>query len=746
MSHPPFWLTKQFFYPIGNTAAFSLTQDLSPEQSTADILLLGCGDPRNILYTLYSDLTIGQARKIDVTCCDLEPAVLARNILLFSLLDQNENIDRVWDIFYHFKIDDRALNIITRQSQVLYDFAETIETWRGCRFGSFLKMVDTHTLKELRRHWRSYADFPRLPVDRKNQITKAQIQLSKSSSETGSLAATPSRSAGMLWPQAMKPVSELFRKYWETGSTFTLASDIKRATNLNPTFVYSSSGEGFNPHYGTFPSGFHLISAFAPIKSDPAGPTPSTGSAAINASKQQFAAWCKAFREARKTESIIVRFFTGDAILFCRALDQFTTTGNPSTDIFVSAFRATQINFDGLATNEPAPTHFDVIDTSNLTDHLSLFNLLLVTHGLMKKQSNLQSVLYTETLLPSGKDATKSFLERILTDVPTIALLFGIAPRAYVSNFATHSNAHEIIYSEHLSQYHERVVWSNPSGGDNLIPGYEAKAISFEADSLARSLYEIYDNMFANEKFSTMMSPLSFTPNGMRALSTVHFQRETAALLFKAVQRRVHLHSGDWERVVMKFLDLCDSGGRTIEPNCCQDLFLQFHLHGVFTMDTLLPDWAARPGFRFNPHSDLLSKWSSLPPIICVVLTVPRQRLTVFSRNPEEIGSPTLQGALWVPNTHDNYYAAIQLAWGRCDTDANSDRVVIEEDPSGQRGQSDLVVSFWVSTRLAEIPGTNVSLRVKTTVQSIAAFRNKLVHGKNNKLRIARCRAGIDTE
>lgn len=57
MSHPLYWPSKLFFYPIGNTAAVSLTRDLSPEQS-ADILLLGCGDPRNILYTLYADVTV----------------------------------------------------------------------------------------------------------------------------------------------------------------------------------------------------------------------------------------------------------------------------------------------------------------------------------------------------------------------------------------------------------------------------------------------------------------------------------------------------------------------------------------------------------------------------------------------------------------------------------------------------------------------------------------------------------------
>ncbi|KAJ1303001.1 hypothetical protein OPQ81_011203 [Rhizoctonia solani] len=700
MSHPPFWLVKQFFYPIGNTGAVSLTQDLSPEQSSADILLLGCGDPRNILFTLYSELTVGQgARQIDITCCDIEPAVLARNVLLFSLLDQNENVDRVWDIFYHFKINDRALQIITSHSQALYDHAENIETWQKSPLGSFLKMTDTRTLTEIRHLWRAYADFPSIPSDRKNRIAKEQIQLSKSVVDKGPIATSPSRSAGMLWPQAMKPVAGLFRKYWETGTTFSLASDIKSATNLNPTFVYSLSGEGFNPHYGTFPSGFHLISAFAPIESDPAGPAPNAGSAAISTSKQQFSVWCKAFGEARNTKSITIRFFAGDALPFCRALHQFRTTGNPSTNLFVSAYRAAQINFDGCATGGSAPTTFDVIDTSNLTDHLGLFNLLLVTHVLLKETPESQAVLYTETLLPSGRDTTKSFLERILTDIPTIAMLFGIAPRPYVSNFTTHSNAHEIIFSERIEQYHERVAWSNPSGGDNLLPGLKAKIISFEPDALARILYGIYDNMFANEKISSMMSFLSSNPNVLRDLGSIHFHRETAALLFRAVQDRIHLNTGNWEQVVLKFFDMCSSGGgRMIESNCFQDLCLQLHLHGVFTVDTLKPNWATDPELRFSPHSNIFSNWLSLPPVVCVVLTVPRRCFGVFSGKPEQIGSPTLQGGLWFP--------------------PNSDHVVIEEDYNGQQGTSDLVVSFWASSRLVEIPGTHVSLRVKSTPQS----------------------------
>lgn len=43
-----------FFYPLGNTPAICLTQDLTYKEK-AKVLLLGCGDVRNILFTVYAD-------------------------------------------------------------------------------------------------------------------------------------------------------------------------------------------------------------------------------------------------------------------------------------------------------------------------------------------------------------------------------------------------------------------------------------------------------------------------------------------------------------------------------------------------------------------------------------------------------------------------------------------------------------------------------------------------------------------
>lgn len=48
-----------FFYAIGNTPAVCLTQSLPPDQDAA-LLLLGCGDVRNVLFTAYAGPGFGK--------------------------------------------------------------------------------------------------------------------------------------------------------------------------------------------------------------------------------------------------------------------------------------------------------------------------------------------------------------------------------------------------------------------------------------------------------------------------------------------------------------------------------------------------------------------------------------------------------------------------------------------------------------------------------------------------------------
>ena len=52
MAHTVLFPAITYVYPIGNTSAVVLTDTLAPDEP-ADLLLLGCGDPRNILFTVY---------------------------------------------------------------------------------------------------------------------------------------------------------------------------------------------------------------------------------------------------------------------------------------------------------------------------------------------------------------------------------------------------------------------------------------------------------------------------------------------------------------------------------------------------------------------------------------------------------------------------------------------------------------------------------------------------------------------
>lgn len=89
MLTPAYATLLVYLYPLGNTPAVCLTQGLPPEKQ-ADILLLGCGDVRNILFTVHADgkldcllpfdvafyLLDADRRRMDITCCDIESSII----------------------------------------------------------------------------------------------------------------------------------------------------------------------------------------------------------------------------------------------------------------------------------------------------------------------------------------------------------------------------------------------------------------------------------------------------------------------------------------------------------------------------------------------------------------------------------------------------------------------------------------------------------------------------------------------
>ena len=100
---------RRLAYPFGNTLANpTLLHSLPPSQSSAAMLLLGCGDPRNLLASVGASSQQGPCAlsRLHVVLNDVAPGVLARSALLLLMAaeldpDSNSDMDLLWDVWYN---------------------------------------------------------------------------------------------------------------------------------------------------------------------------------------------------------------------------------------------------------------------------------------------------------------------------------------------------------------------------------------------------------------------------------------------------------------------------------------------------------------------------------------------------------------------------------------------------------------------------------------------------------------------
>ncbi|KAG8738882.1 hypothetical protein FRC10_006399, partial [Ceratobasidium sp. 414] len=524
------------------------------------------------------------------------------------------------------------------------------------------------TLHELRRYWKYYADFRDLPASRIDKLRQQHSKLFEFLRKDFTNNLSPSRSAGLLWLDAITPMNNLFVEYWKNGTTSARADDIKDAVNLNPTFVYSASGEVFGPHSGTFPEGFHLAPAFVPIASDPMqSGVPDAKSSPMDVSKRQFRA--------------------------------YSTT----PDLLNSEWHATRVHLDQLSAGVPtAPTKFDVIDTSNLANHVGLLHILLVTRPLLKDNPISKSVLYTEEIKDHNEVAAYPFLDRLCTSIPTLAALLGLAPLDYLSGFTTHSSVHEILHG--VSRRLERVTWVDRPVG------------TVTATRTAKIL-------FNGQDVPTLMNQPTLSMFQMRQSSQYH--PDSVAILFQLVKRRIHLKTGTWDTVVEMFLEVVASGpGRPFEPEKLQELCLLLHLHGVYTADPLQPDCTR---FLGQPLSGVFKDWHDIPPVLCVVLTVPGKRVrNILGKDASPLSTIALQCTFRTGRPLGHVFSSIRCIWGMCTAGSDPETMILAEDPRGANGESNLVVSFWVPSHLLVYKAKTVEFGLMPTPDAIKTFTRKL--------------------
>ncbi|KAI0816053.1 hypothetical protein BC628DRAFT_1334426 [Trametes gibbosa] len=716
MAHPLVWLGRYFFYPIGNTSAVCLTRDLSPEEH-ADLLLLGCGDPRHVLYTIFSEPD-NSSRRLDFTCCDLEPGVLARNALLISLIADNISQSTLWNLFYHLHIDEASLAVLRSQCKKLVHAASSLPSWRSSPYGPYLRVSTEHTLVELRRHWSLYDSMQDLSSSRLGAIREAYKNAFNRSRNAKGTPMTSARAAGPLFVRSPPVAAIQVTNYWKTGTTLSDPEQLALAKFLNPTFAYSLLGEGCTVHYGTDPlSSFHSAALFGNCK----GNVRSTNM--VTSAQTEFAEWCTAFRGSLATfqHTPRIRLCLSEATALCRALKEFREAGTLNAGVPIAQYKTQLLR---LSTEEyvrdEAPATFNVIETSNLIDHIGLLNILVASVPLLSSVPS--SVLYTESLLFRGEDATKEFADLLYADIGTIALLLDVCPIDYLSGFTSRSNTHELmsyaLTKDATTQFQQVTTWKRLVSCDSevaLRSGRLRLPPVLDARQLGTLLFDMYHSLFEQEDSMTFWKQNK--ANMLRAIASsnlIHYMREGFAMLLRLVRERLRIPREQWLEVMDRFLDL-EEADQTMPMNTVNrnDLYAHLHRQGVYTVSYYKMDKVPKIG-RFEG-------WETVPPVVRIILSMPREKFKIFENNARvaNAATPPLHCDIRGTWSH-NIFSAVHIAFGRViptGTKSNP-RVLFEEDVEGWKGVLPLVVSFCLpSMLLTNIEPPN-KLRVCLSVRS----------------------------
>ncbi|EWC46657.1 hypothetical protein DRE_04144 [Drechslerella stenobrocha 248] len=755
MLHPSMLDAEGFFYPIGNTPAINLVSHLPPE-TDADVLLLGCGDVRHVLFTLFTESapnapTTGTnpARNYHFTACDIDGGVISRNILLLSLILTEDTIDTLWSIYYDVFVPDRVSNILKCRVDELLGYAKDLESWSNSPFGACLTIGSIRTLTIVKKFWSSWAGIlgNKKREDQLSKTFKNGLRSIRQRKHGSGDNLSTARAAGPLVLYVTLASSAHFRHYWETG---TSGKPSETTLRPNPTFGFSKFGSEFRLHYGTDPlAGFHLSTAFFPLNSEGTSRSASglLGSLIksrdftplISAAKQEFGIWIESFRAVHQANKCVLCFFVDDALELCASLDLHTKSSAHLTDI--QALSASDALSKGYLYNHPKD--WNVIDTSNLIDHVGIYNLILSTIPLLRQ--DYISYLQTETLLSHDFDPRhgEGALEKALgVDPQSLFLLLGIAPIDYLSGStgATQIADSIITLSQEIShgraaQIHGRLTWKHiapfqQTGTNTLeIPRLPRFKFTYDANSMVSLLTSIYKRIFEGEDRYRMMRLLSTNPEALATQGLPHHTRATFTLVLQTIQR-VTSSEVHWDALLETVIPTVTfRSGSTIASCLLQEQDSLNHLARIHTSEHLREDpiRAAKDIGRGIAVCNPLPTGPINKPTTCVTLSVPIAAFRKLLDRPlEEIGNPPLCLTL-ACGPLLNHFGSLRRSFGRLNPQGKSatpglsvqnGSPIFQQDLAGWYGNECVLFSCIVPTWFLLLQDCIVSLNVVSTLQT----------------------------
>jgi hypothetical protein len=647
----------------------------------------------------------------------------------------DENDGYLWDIYYHVSIDSGSLNTVRTQSRKLHVLSASRESWQNSKYGQLFRFCDDTTLARIREIWEFYCDTASSAswdeYLRRTMDMRARLHgVGPTFNRTGFRSAAPASAL------AVQDLPRLHQHFCDHGTTATGLEGRSEANLPNPMFA-SILADTSILHYATDPlQGFHLATAYIPLTSEsplhPEAPRYLSAHKAVETARLQFRVWGDSFKTCAR-QNLSLRFFAGEALAFCHTLQHNSLTrGGASANWYRGPSSLGVLVLDGedYGKADTAPLAFNVIDTSNLMDHVGAINLLVATAPLLQRSPS--ATLYTESSVRRAKDQ-KAFIDGLLCGhFPTLSILLGLFPVEYWTN-ATATSADATI-GEAMTQtndepnggqMHSRLAWKQPM---STLLGIQSaasiQAIHFDEIELAQAIFQVYRKMFEHEDVASLLSSIDRLK--MLKNSSLHYHRGSLASFLCFVKQRVIT---DWDKTMSTLLDLVERNCYiALGGNYLQELYVQLHLFGVYTAHRFRETF-----IRYSNSQSLrdLCPWNHIPEVVCITLRVPRPNLGFLrALSPADINTPPIHCSLCSVHSIEPWlhlFAVTQLAFGEITASeprSGEDFVNIREDRLGWNGSCPMFVSFYVPSLVIALEGrdTKVSLALQPRLETVSTF------------------------
>ncbi|PFX17637.1 hypothetical protein AWC38_SpisGene18024 [Stylophora pistillata] len=352
-------------YAMGNTRARDVTELLgTSKEQHLDLLLLASGDVRNFLFTV-SELSLrrphDRPRSLSFHFNDYDPSVIARNAVLIQVANEINpdipaDVDFLWNIWYNLALSqdnfDRLQQVMCRLLAKKFDSAESI-----------LKFEDGAVLRECFDIWKDWMTLDldvRKVKEERTTLIESKMQELKFDVDAQCLGVLSEMMMGL----SQEADTQFFEAthanpfYTEVKHWFCEGSTSNESARTNPTLIRPFDHK-WRLHYNSC-----VFESYLPIERDQLLRCKSLTAAC----KENLKLMLKRFQRQRKNKQTFLKvtLWTGDALALC-----------------TSGF--------------PPEMSFDVIDTSNLSDHIGLLNVLVCCAPRPNR-----SLLFTSSMLWCG--------------------------------------------------------------------------------------------------------------------------------------------------------------------------------------------------------------------------------------------------------------------------------------------------------------------------------------------------------